>query len=393
MAEISDKTSREPLLEPSPETGAGSILDTEDDGTPLQVSEKNQENFETPEELEEKLDKLFLQPPGKKEVKPSRKSSVSRVVGRAPDSVKASLLRKHSRNFRKQASFTPVDIIRALIKEREDGKSPEAKEIISLANDVTNLLLRRHGLESFDIPPENVHIMIPSYLGELRDGVLKLFGKGRKKRLTGNYQGYFRQMQEGIEVDKKKVETKTPNISLLHATVHEMIHGKSYNVNQTDRDANPIDSAIGEDFYRCGLMITTRDRKKQYFQNLNEAVTESETINCIKEILDDPVNSSRFAKELEKIRQAGESLDDYNPYQEQRKILADLILKIRLKNDRSMSSAGVMDIFSKAMMTGNILPLARLIDKSFGKGTFRKIGELDIDTKNTKGLKDFIDSL
>jgi hypothetical protein len=31
------------------------------------------------------------------------------------------------------------------------------------------------------------------------------------------------------------------------------------------------------------------------------------------------------------------------------------------------------------MMTGDILPVGRLIDRTFGRGTLRQIGELDSD--------------
>jgi len=44
----------------------------------------------------------------------------------------------------------------------------------------------------------------------------------------------------------------------------------------------------------------------------------------------------------------------------------------------------------KGMMTGDILPVGRLVDKTFSKGTLRKIGELDSDIKMQE---EFVDSL
>ncbi len=50
----------------------------------------------------------------------------------------------------------------------------------------------------------------------------------------------------------------------------------------------------------------------------------------------------------------------------------------------------VFEEFAKGMMTGNILPVGRLIERTFGKGTFRKIGELDEDIQ---AQIEFVDSL
>jgi hypothetical protein len=42
------------------------------------------------------------------------------------------------------------------------------------------------------------------------------------------------------------------------------------------------------------------------------------------------------------------------------------------------------------MLGGNLLTIGKLIDRTFGKGTFRKIGESDSDPKK---LREFIGSL
>lgn len=50
----------------------------------------------------------------------------------------------------------------------------------------------------------------------------------------------------------------------------------------------------------------------------------------------------------------------------------------------------IFEVFAKGMMTGNILPVGRLIEKTFGNGTLRRIGELDQDIK---AQEDFVSSL
>lgn len=65
-------------------------------------------------------------------------------------------------------------------------------------------------------------------------------------------------------------------------------------------------------------------------------------------------------------------------YKQERGILNTLIDKIFNKNQEKFKEReDVFEIFAKAMLTGNILPIGRLIDETFGRGTFKKYGDLD----------------
>lgn len=78
-------------------------------------------------------------------------------------------------------------------------------------------------------------------------------------------------------------------------------------------------------------------------------------------------------------------------YGEERENLNLLMDKIVEKNSgKFKNKEEVLMVFAKGMITGNILPLGRLLDRTFGKGIFRKIGELD---KDTQKQKEFINSL
>jgi hypothetical protein len=56
-----------------------------------------------------------------------------------------------------------------------------------------------------------------------------------------------------------------------------------------------------------------------------------------------------------------------------------LIQKLFRRNSQFKDASEIYDLFRRGMMTGDILPLGRLIDRTFGKGTLRRIGELDSD--------------
>ena len=78
-------------------------------------------------------------------------------------------------------------------------------------------------------------------------------------------------------------------------------------------------------------------------------------------------------------------------YKSERRILNTLIDKILEKNpDKFQDKEEVFEVFAKGMITGNILPVGRLVERTFGKGTLRKIGELDQDLR---AQEEFVNSL
>jgi hypothetical protein len=204
-------------------------------------------------------------------------------------------------------------------------------------------------------------------------------------------------------------------LGFFHAVVHEMLHFKSYQALQLTSGDDP---RVAE--YREGLVAFSRDGKRKYFTALNEAVTEELTNSVVREHLDDPL----FAEETKTTKALAERYSAYaktssgeplfnddtyyarvvprSPWREaigrlvgvsqksgtietrrsgyprERKMLGALIDALFARNPaRFQRRDQVFDLFAKGMMTGNLLPLGRLIDSTFGKGTFRRIGELD----------------
>jgi hypothetical protein len=159
-----------------------------------------------------------------------------------------------------------------------------------------------------------------------------------------------------------------------------MIHAKSYNAAQITNETNPKLR-----IYRVGLRIKTRDDKSTFLRNINEAVTVELTKKCLLGIINDPIFYGED-EQKEKFKN-GKGFG----YPRQREILKTLIDKIYGKNPGKFKNKDeVFDLFAEGAVTGNILPLGRVIEKTFGKKTLRKIGELDEDIEK---LKEFINSL
>ena len=58
-------------------------------------------------------------------------------------------------------------------------------------------------------------------------------------------------------------------------------------------------------------------------------------------------------------------------------LFSDSIIKeIYMGNRENFESEDdIFNLFAKAVMSGELLPVARLIEKTYGKGSFRKLGQ------------------
>lgn len=323
-------------------------------------------------------------------------SSWERVVGNIPQSDRDEILREGKDRFGDQYFEG--------LRGAEREKTPEEMQIISLANEMTNKMRLKYDLERFDIPPENIHIIVEE--------------KWPKEESAG----FFNLTAQSIFVCEK-----SSYIAFAKIVFHEMTHFKSYTAVQITQEEQPRFQA-----YRLGLTVQTRDGQKEYFRNINEAITEELTKRFINESLEnslfvEEVNKTRDVKERyphtrtssgeilfnedvfyaeirHKIQEDGmealsENVKNSNleistenfTYRQERQILHILIDALYTKNpDMFQDREEVFEIFAKGMITGNILPVGRLIDTTFGKGTFRRIGDLD---KDIQKQEEFVRSL
>lgn len=310
-------------------------------------------------------------------------SSINQVDGNASDKAKEIAPFIFQEKFENQ---------RLLDFERE--KTPNDLKIISLVNDVTNEIMEKYCHDNFDIPPENIHIITDD------------------SEIDGQWSGVMNSDLQGIFVKEGQSKSKT---AFAEQIFHEIVHMKSYNaMNFTSGEKLELK------VYRSGFLSASRDGKKTFFNNLNEAIVEEITKRNISNVLVDPIFSEEMEETMETVAlcnecgsESGEPFDSDEIYyakivtdeqtdeayldalafcyQDEREILNSLIEKIFQTNSGGFSDKDeVFEMFEKAVFTGNIIPIAKIIEKSFGKGTFRRIGELDYDIQNQKN---FVNSL
>ena len=189
-------------------------------------------------------------------------SSFERAVGNISETEKEQILRDKGERFGDQVFED--------LKGKEREKTPEELQVISLTNEATNEIRQRYGLENFDIPPDNIQVVTEEAGAEEK------------------YDAFYDSMLQGVAAREQPAQ-----IVFMKKTFHEMLHFKSYNALQITSGENP---ELEE--YRVGLTAHTRDGKKIYFTNLNEAVTEEMTKKFAKRLFDNTL----FAEELKQTK-------------------------------------------------------------------------------------------
>lgn len=325
------------------------------------------------------------------------------MVGNLPENKKEEIMKEMENNFQNQG-FEGLE-------KKELKKTPEQIKIIALANEFTNEIRRKYGLENFDIPEKNIHIIKKE--AWKKEGTLNISS------------AFYHGEKQAIAIKEEPV-----NIIFLSKVIHELIHFKSYNALQSTIEENPQILP-----YRLGFVVNERRDGGEIFNNFNEAITEELTKKFTRKLFFNPI----FSKELNQTRKTiakypnvtdedgnslmrdedmffakterktlGEIIGDFFKkvfgkeritkietsgftYVEERKNLNRLIDKLFQRNRNHFKNREeVFGLFAKGMMTGNILPVGKLIEKTFGNGTFRKIGELD---ENFEEQNSFIESL
>ncbi len=271
------------------------------------------------------------------------------------------------------------------IRSLERKKTPDELKMLDIANRATNALVKRYGGTPFDIPPENVHVL-PS------DVILD----STERDVEGAYnllcQSSYVYEQEGM----------TPFVAIA---AHEMIHAKSRSTIRKTEGGGVLN-------HRVGLRLTRDENRpgKDYFRWMNEAITEELTIRFVKvfremtaaqaendeteELLaaapaenkseiffatrrKEVVSGPSWLSWTKKKSTVSSETISYAAfaYKKERKLLDKLIDALYRENSEAFKDRQeIFDIFARAMLSGNLLPLGRLIDRTFGPGSFRHFG-------------------
>lgn len=208
-----------------------------------------------------------------------------------------------------------------------------------------------------------------------------------------------------------RVEILADSSDLLktaHTLVHELIHANAFHsvTIVEDKEATSHSSSKNQFMIgrRGGLSVRKRGTEvdtpgEYFFEVIDEAVTEELTKRfCERFFGEIPLLQETFQKQKEyenpllALIDEAEQPKTHKYYMSERIDLGILLDILYQKNQDIFDSyEEVFKLFSTAALTGRLLPLARLIEKTLGKDMLRKIGEA---TKEKSGalfsiLRDF----
>lgn len=319
-----------------------------------------------------------------------KKISVERIVGTASSEDKESL----HKSLEKASVEQNIDSSNELYRQHEVEKTEDQEVLFELALKNVNQLRIQYGGTPLNWTKDNLHVF-RSFQIKSKPGESEYI----------DHDGVFLTTEQQIWITQSDLS----NLGDIKKMTHELLHVAGYNALQLDyfpdNDVNMVQ------MYRNGLFIQERTdqeihsgnkKPQEFFRNWNEAVIEDLTKQLLKkykhpllerdqyerrEAIRETFESQRNTRTKEELEDLAFIEGDVMPfgfnyvrhsYARPRQIYAMLYEKIYLANKNQFKNAGeIKDLTIRAMLTGNILPLGKLIDKTFSKGIFRLIGESD----------------
>lgn len=275
------------------------------------------------------------------------------------------------------------------LKKFENKKSDKELALIDFANRETNELMQEFGLKPYDIPADNYH-MIQSELYK------KEINRG--KAIT-----YVDSQSVVVDVEYFKGNLLRLGAMFLHETLHLKAH--------TSMEVEEIGGKIKTTPYREGVRAISSqkhndpDKSHLHFKGLEEAIVSAQEKKLFPKLLELPLlakekkwlmsdEAKRLKNTVVKNREfpedeiiwVGKKEEDFYEsfsFLAQRRVLDYVCVEIQKQfPDLYENTDDVFKEFLNANFTGRLLPIARLVDGTFGEGSFRIIGNMGADKES-----------
>ncbi len=278
-------------------------------------------------------------------------------------------------------------------------KPEELKRIIPSINRFLQRFLSEYGATPLDISEKNINIVDKKKITE----------KEKEDIASRKIMGIFTPEAQAIFMFHNYCEGN--KLLFLQTMIHEMIHMTSFqSFQETTEERAGIsltEKESGENLFlsnrRVGIRISSSEGNS-FLTDLNEAITteleirfDKEYFSQIAEIRENEEYKERESK-IEEMMKEGKmtfneakeiaywkTIKEGNQFKstlkgfsfpEERKELWKIIDDLYKKNqDTYESSEDIFLLFTKAAMNGNLLPIARLVRKTYGMDAFKVIRE------------------
>lgn len=313
-----------------------------------------------------------------------------RVIGNATEEQKERLVKEIHSNLDKGGGLTEKDL--ELLKRAEQEKTEKELILIRFADQEISRLMEELGLKPYSIPSDNYHLLSSEFY-------YKYFGK--------NNNATAKIPQQGIMFDAGTFRDKP--VFFGSVAIHETLHLKSH----LSMELNEAEGELAPTPYREGVGIKALQRDgfhgnyHEHFSGLHEAIVAETQKKLFDKMLSLPelaaektwleskdaqTKKAAVAKRKklpeDTIIWVGESEDEKDwemiSYVTQRQVLNYICEEIS-KNlpEKYPTPEEVYKEFLKAQFTGHLTSIARIIEGTFGEGSFRILGEMK--TTKTSG--------
>lgn len=303
---------------------------------------------------------------------PERKSALVRSVGVSAEKERE-FLERVGKFFSTEQKF----------REHEVEKTQEQKEVVKFVNEKMQEFVRSFSAEPLNITGDKVHLVAGEFFP---------VQPGHPKETSA----FYHVQEQSVYI---KDEKGLPLSGFTKRLIHEFMHFNSLLSLQVKEENGKL-IPIGGGVRRIGFKLEKRGEKGfVYFYNLDEAVIEELTKRFSKKFLRQspllkkgqeeidtqvakmPAEAQKKAEDISFVKTTKEgdlyktTLHTYS-YVKERKNLNRLIDELYEHNkDSYQSREEIFNLFAQAVMNGRLLPVARLIEKTFGKGSFKQLGE------------------
>lgn len=323
-----------------------------------------------------------------------------KIVGAAPEKTKEAVQEKFHRYFYEDHLIDIPEEAKKELKALEYEKTSQEKELIFAADNELNDLMEKLGVPSFDVPLKNIHILPPA-----------LYKKTHKMAGDCNAITYY--PERAVLINAKVF--KSDPLYFGSEIFHEMFHLKGYFALEVEKEEKKDAETIG--FFRAGLAVYSaikkdkENKEHEHFKGLEEAVTAEMQKRYFRKLVEHPIlkkekeqfESEEAKKMKEKISQkVNLSIDEIISFNDEsytnfgyfwhRKVLNLLVSNIYENNKDKFASPDevLLDVFVKAHFTGRMLPMARLIKKSFDKTAFEILGMMTDEDESAIRTLEFL---
>ncbi len=273
---------------------------------------------------------------------------------------------------------------RELFEKNELPKTERELALIDFANNETNKLLSEVDRKPYSVPPENYHLVSPELFRKIVD-------------IRGSTAATFFSRQ-GILFNAEYSRANPLNFGT--SAFHETLHLKG----RTSFELEEENGLLRKTPYRTGVSVIASQKigfhgtPHEHFEGLHEAIVSAQEKKSFPNLLNLPELAeekkwllSEEAKEIksriaeqkglskDEITWVGKEGEDWEtfPFFAQRQTLNYVCSEIQKQfPENHQDTEEVFKEFLKAHFTGRLLPIGRLVEKTFGKGSFRLLGNM-----------------